>query len=603
MLKIDGPYEPTWESLDKHEIPQWFLDDKVGFSMHWGPYAVPAWASQKAGIGPGSYSEWYFNQMYVNGSPTREHHDKVWGKDFFYDDFIPMFTAENFNADDWMKGLKENGVKYYFITSKHHDGFCLWDTKYTDRNSVKMGPKRDILGELVEAARKYGIKIGFYYSLYEWYNPQYVNELTENTWLGSPEKQREHVKELGYAGYKEIDNYVDDFMVPQIVELIDNYHPDYLCFDGEWDHPVSYWRGRQIAAYYYNQAAKRGQDVLLNDRFGIGTRGQKGDFFHVEYFANIDKSLPWAMWRGFGKSFGHNTNEAPNAFLTPKQVVEMIVDGVSNNGNIEFNVGPTVDGRIDEPEWSLVQQMGAWLRINGEAIYGAQSSPMGNLKFGRVTHKPEDKKLYIHVFDWPNDGKIKLGGIQNTIKAAYIISDKTNRLKVDQSQKGLKTIQGPIQAPGIHVPVIVVEYEGNLEVVEYFEYKKIDKKDAFTLDSKDAAVKGKQLRFEEGNNALGFWSSKNDYPLWGVELSQKATYKLAVELACPKGQGGSFYIEVDGQRIGKVHQVPSTSGWSAFEKFSLGEIALKKGKHKIAIKAEGLKGALMNLKSLKFTNE
>ncbi|MCG8306931.1 MAG: alpha-L-fucosidase [Cytophagales bacterium] len=599
MLDIDGPYQPTWESLDKHEIPEWFLNCKVGFSMHWGPYAVPAWASQKAGIGPGSYSEWYFNQMHIPDSPTRAHHDKIWGKDFAYDDFIPLFTAENFNANDWMKGLKENGIRYFFITSKHHDGFCLWDTKYTNRNSVKMGPKRDILRELVDAARKYGMKIGFYYSLYEWYNPIYVRELTKDTWLGDPETQKAFTEKLDYKGLMEHESYVDDFMVPQIVELIDKFQPDYLCFDGEWDHPVSYWRGRQIAAYYYNQAAKRGQEVLLNDRFGIGTRGNKGDFFHVEYSANIDKSLPWAMWRGFGKSFGHNTNEAPHAFLTPKQVVEMIVDCVSNNGNVEFNVGPTIDGRIDEPEWSLVQQMGAWLRTNGEAIYGAQSSPMGNLKFGRITHRLNLKKLYVHVFDWPNDGKITLKGIRNNITSVYVLSDKDSKLKVDQSIKGVKTIQAPIQAPGIHVPVLVVEYSGNLKVVEYMEYYGANDKGIISLKAEEALIRGSQLRFEADNKALGYWSNKKDHPLWGLNIEKTGNYGIVIELACPSAvAGGSFYIAVDGKPIDLKAKVPATSGWGSFKKVSLGEHKFKKGKYQIAVHSEKDGGALMNLRAI-----
>jgi alpha-L-fucosidase len=460
LLNQDGPYKATWESLETHKTPEWFRNAKIGFSMHWGPYAVPAWAVRDVGIGAESYSEWYWMQMNRTDSPTRKHHNKIWGKEVKYDQFIPMFKAENFNANDWMKGLKENGVKYFFITSKHHDGFCLWNTQFTNRNSLKMGPKRDILKELVDAARKHDIKIGFYYSLFEWYNPTYVNELKEKTWLGTPEEQRKLVKELGYDGFIKNDNYVDDYMIPQIVELIELFQPDLLYLDGEWDWPETYWKGRQIAAYYYNQAAKRGQEVLLNDRFGKGSRGKYGDLFHVEYHADVDKKLPWAMWRGFGKSFGHNTNEDPTAFLTPKQVVEMVVDCISNNGNIEFNVGPTVDGRIDEPEWSLIQQMGTWLKINGESIYDAESSPIGNLDFGRLTHKPMEKKLFLHVYDWPKDGKIVVKDIKNKIKNAYILAN-SEKLEINQKDKNI-TIQGPVQSPGIHVPVIVLEYEGEI---------------------------------------------------------------------------------------------------------------------------------------------
>ena len=478
LLNLKGPYEPTWESLAKHNAPQWFLDDKIGFSMHWGPYAVPAWATQGAGIGPSSYSEWYWNQMNKANSATAKHHKATWGEKFSYDDFIELFTAENFDADEWMRELKKNGVRYFYITSKHHDGFCLWDTKYTDRNSMKMGPKRDILRELVDAARKYNIKIGFYYSLYEWFNPAYVRELEKPNWFGTPEELQSLSKKMGYKGYIDVENYVDDYMVPQIVELIENFHPDYMCFDGEWDHPEAYWRMKQVAAYYYNQAAKRGQEVIMNDRFGIGTRGKRGDFFHVEYHANIDKSLPWAMWRGFGKSFGHNKNEAPDAFLSPAQVVQMLVNCVAENGNIEFNVGPTVDGRIDQPEWGLIQQMGLWLKTNGEAVYGAKGSPIGKPKFGRMTHKPESNKLYLHVFSWPNDGKIKLKGVANKIKKAWLLSDPSIKLSVEANREGVILINAPKQAPDMHVSVIALEYAGDLKVVDYgiSDFTSMDKK-------------------------------------------------------------------------------------------------------------------------------
>lgn len=599
MLKTDGPYKATWESLGKHKAPQWFRDEKVGFSMHWGPYAVPAWATQGAGVGPSSYSEWYFNQMHIEDGPTRKHHDETYGEDFKYDQFIPMFTADNFDADEWMRELKRNGVRYFYITSKHHDGFCLWDTKYTDRNSMKMGPKRDILRELTDAARKHGIRIGFYYSLYEWYNPAYVKELTDKTWLGTPEEQQEMVAKMGYDGYKPIKNYVDDFMVPQIVELIDNFQPDYLCFDGEWDHPESYWRMKQVAAYYYNQAAKRGQEVIMNDRFGSGTRGKRGDFFHVEYYANVDKSLPWAMWRGFGKSFGHNLNEAPDAFLSPTKAVQMVVDCVAENGNIEFNVGPTVDGRIDQPEWGLIQSIGQWLQINGEAIYSAKGSPMGKLKFGRVTHKPEKKTLYLHVFNWPKDGILAVNGIKNKVKNVQLLENK--EIKLEAKQKGLQLkIHGPKQAPSLHATVVKIEYEGTLGVEEYFEYLKADKRGNFTLDAPSAATKA-GLRLEEARGALGFWSGSAAYAYWGVELTKAATYKVAIELACPANSGGEFYLEANGKQVGKVHTVPTTGDWGNFKKFQFGNIKLPKGKYKFAVKCKTLKGALMNLKAVTLT--
>jgi alpha-L-fucosidase len=271
---------------------------------------------------------------------------------------------------------------------------------------------------------------------------------------------------------------------------------------------------------------------------------------------------------------------------------------VAENGNIEFNVGPTVDGRIDQPEWGLIQSIGNWLKVNAEAIYNAKGSPIGKLKYGRATHKPEKKTIYLHVFNWSDDGQFAVNGIKNKVTNAYLLADKSINLNVEQSGLQLK-IGAPKQAPGLHVSVIVLEYEGELEVVEYFEFKKADKKGNFALDAESASIKGKGLRFEEGNNALGFWTSKDDYPLWGMEVKENGTFKVSVELACPQSNGGTFFLEIDGKQVGETFKVPVTGGWSSFEEVSLGSIKIKKGKHKVAVKSKELKGALMNLKALK----
>lgn len=392
-----GPYKPQWESLVTHPIPGWFTEDKVGLSAHWGPYAVPGWTPKKDTPYGVAYAEWYWQWMGSNDA-VKEYHKKHYG-DASYDDFIDGtknlisgetegFYAENFDADEWMQIFKDAGVKYFFITSKHHDGFCIWDSKYTNRNSMQMGPKRDLYGEMVTAARKHGIKIGLYYSYYEWNNPYYLGKENINDYKGCKMLNDEDGDGLS-------NEYVDDFMIPQIKELIDKYHPDYICFDGEWDHPYPYWRSRQIVAYYYNQAATRGQEVLINDRFGSGkdgfseTRGVYGDFRHVEYHASIDRTKPWAMWRGFGNSYGYNRNEHPDNILSPKQVIEMLIDCVSRNGNIEFNIGPKADGTISEIDLGLLASMGEWLKVNAEAIYGTQTIEPYQDNKARLTKKEE----------------------------------------------------------------------------------------------------------------------------------------------------------------------------------------------------------------------
>ncbi len=470
-----GPYRPSWASLTTHPLPAWFQHDKIGLSAHWGPYAVPGWTPRKDTPYGVAYAEWYWQWMQSNQAVQDYHRDTYGG--VHYDEFIDGtqnlvtgevdgFFAKDFDADRLMKRFKDAGVRYFFITSKHHDGFCLWDTKYTDRNAAKMGPQRDLLRELTDAARANGLRIGFYYSFYEWFNPIYRGEEDLSGYEG--------IKPLHDEDGDGVANeYVDDFMLPQIKELIDAYHPDYLCFDGEWDHGYPYWRARQLVAYYYNQAAQRGQEVVVNDRFGqkkegvSDTRGVYGDFYHVEYHANIDRAKPWAMWRGFGNSYGYNRNEHPDNILSIRDTLRMVVDVVAENGNVEFNLGPKADGTLARFENERLAAMGAWLRVNGEAIYGTTRSPVGTLPNGRLTHKPSAKTLYYHVYDWPQTGTVDLPGVSNEIRRARLLADPSAELAVSNPEEGLIRIQLPSRAPDPHVSVIALEYEGELDAVPF----------------------------------------------------------------------------------------------------------------------------------------
>lgn len=345
-------YKPIWESLDSHKIPKWYDDAKIGLSMHWGVYSVPAWAPREKEI---SYAEWYGFRMHEAGNPTVQYHKNTYGENFSYDDFIPRWKAELYKPQEWAEFAKAMGAKYMFITSKHHDGFCLWPSKYTDRNAAKMGPQKDLLGPFFDAARKQGLKVGLYYSLYEWFNPLYTGQ------------------DIIYAGLKNVDNYVDDFMVPQIKELIDLYHPDFFFFDGEWDHPESFWKMKEVVAYYYNEAEKRNQEVFVNDRFGKEERGKHGDLYNVEYsFEKGNEGLlthKWSYWQGIAKTFGYNQDTDVEDCLSPKQFIDKVIIGVAKNGNFDINVGPTASGLIPEYEQYPLLKLGEWLQTNSEAIY------------------------------------------------------------------------------------------------------------------------------------------------------------------------------------------------------------------------------------------
>lgn len=237
-------YEANWESIDSRPIPSWYNNAKFGIFIHWGPYSVPAFSKV------GTYSEWYWNQLVKKDkkgevNEYKEFHKRVYGDNFAYPDFVPMFKCELFDADQWANVFKESGAKYVVLTSKHHDGYCLWPSAESDKswgrpwNSTNSGPMRDLLGELTNSVRNKNLKMGIYYSLYEWYNPLYKAD---------------------------VDLYVNKHMTPQFKDVVEKYAPSLIFTDGEWDHP--YTACKAIAVLSYNP---------LNSRFCCI---QKSEPFH-----------------------------------------------------------------------------------------------------------------------------------------------------------------------------------------------------------------------------------------------------------------------------------------------------------------------------------
>ncbi len=398
-----GPYEPTVESLESHPLPQWYDDAKFGIFVHWGAYSVPAWGPR------GSYAEWYWSYLNNPGSPTFEHHRDTYGEDVPYDRFLDDWKAENFDADAWIDLFNDAGAKYFVLTSKHHDGMALWDTATSTRDAVDRGPGRDLAGELFATAREDGrLRAGFYYSLYEWFNPDYSGRQPTNPYTG---------EEIPYTGVEPVEDYVQDYMKPQMYELIDRYDPDLLWCDGEWERDSPYWDLLPVLAHYYNQAADRAdpKDVVVANRCRIKPgqfRGEQLDFTTPEYEVESDiTEHKWESSRGIGRSYGYNRNEPISDYLTSDQLIDSLVDIVSKNGNLLLNVGPRADGTIPELQQQRLRDIGAWLRVNGEAIYGTTyynhaEEPAGD---DDVRYTVKDGALYAIALDWPGR-TLTLGG-------------------------------------------------------------------------------------------------------------------------------------------------------------------------------------------------
>ncbi len=421
-LNINGQnYKPEWESLDKRPVPQWFQDSKFGIFIHWGVYSVPAWGPTGDSIGVyDKYAEWYWRKMDQAGKVQKyfkDFHTKTYGPNFRYQDFAPMFKAELFDPDKWAELFKESGAKYIVLTSKHHEGFTLWPSAQSwNWNSVDVGPHRDLCGDLTTAVKNKGLHMGFYYSLYEWYNPIYQSNLTA---------------------------YVNEHMIPQMKDLVIRYTPDILWTDGEWDKPSRDWKSEEFLAWLYNESPVK-DNIVVNDRWGSETRSKHGGFYTTEYGLigdkeGIDNSVPhpWEECRGIGTSFGFNRNEGLSDYSTSKQLIRLLVSTVSAGGNLLLDIGPAADGTIPVIMQQRLLELGKWLNTNGEAIYSTKTyiKTKRDVEINPETNKTifftqKNKELYIICLNWPR-GDIVLKGVapDNMVRALLLGTDRSVSVK------------------------------------------------------------------------------------------------------------------------------------------------------------------------------
>ncbi|MFZ5515588.1 MAG: alpha-L-fucosidase [Candidatus Zhuqueibacterota bacterium] len=334
-------YQATWESLKSRPYPQWFSDAKLGIFIHWGVYSVPAWSGRE------QYAEWFLRGLESGDSARIQFQKRAFGENFTYRDYAPLFKAELFEANEWAQLFARSGARYVILVSKHHDGYCLWPSRYAPGwNSSDVGPRRDIVGELSAAVRNAGLKMGLYYSLPEWNNRLF-------RWYTDPNDQ--------------IGPYVEQHMIPQFRELISAYRPEVLFTDGEWFHSAETWHAPELIAWYYNLV---GPDAIVNNRWGAGS---DIGFLTPEYSAGIHiTDRPWAECRGLGRSFGLNRNEKLDAYLSASELIHFFVKAVAHGGGMTLNVGPGADGQIPLLQQERLVQLGRWLQVNGEAIYGSK---------------------------------------------------------------------------------------------------------------------------------------------------------------------------------------------------------------------------------------
>ncbi|XP_061167091.1 alpha-L-fucosidase-like [Saccostrea echinata] len=384
---VGQKYKPNWESLESRPLPPWFDDSKIGLLITWGVYSVPS-----------IYTEWFWYAWKTEKIPeVVDFMNKFYPPDFTYADFAPMFTAEFYNPDQWADIFKASGAKYVVLITKQPEGFCNWPSKQAfNWNSMDVGPNRDLVGELERSIRnRTDIHFGLYYCLLEWYHPLYLKD-----------------KANGFR----TQSFVESKVMPELHDIVNRYKPDIVWSDGNWEADDQYWNATNFLAWLYNESPVKDK-VVVNDRWGNNTQCKHGGFFDCDdkYDPGKLQKRKWEEAREMDKySWGFRRRARIDDYLSINQLLTYLARTVSCGGNFLLNVGPTKDGVIPPVQEERLRQMGAWLSINGEAIYGSEPWSHQNDTIAEnlwYTAKYLNGRVFVYaiMLDWPKTNTLVLG--------------------------------------------------------------------------------------------------------------------------------------------------------------------------------------------------
>lgn len=562
MAQSDGLLKKE-STADRDRRMGWWREARFGLFIHWGLYSAAA-------------GEWQGKTIRGTGEWIM-HNAPIAPRD--YETLAPTFNPTKFDADAWVRLAKDAGMKYIVITSKHHDGFSIYDSKVSDWDIIDRTPfKRDPLRELAAACKNHGIVLCFYHSIWDWHH--------------------ECAKAPHFAKYVEV-------MKAQLKELLTNYGKiGVLWFDGEWDPEWTEAMGKDLYAYCRSIQP----DLIINNRVGKGRNDMQGMNKYEDAagdFCTPEQEIParglpgvdWESCMTMNDTWGFRKDD--HRWKSSTEIIRMLCDSVSKGGNFLLNVGPTAEGEIPAESVARLRDAASWMATNKAAIYGTKAGPFRKLAFGRSATQPG--RLLLYVFDWPADGKLLLPGLKSNIKSARLLADPARIVVATRSGDDLLLNVGTT-CPDKHVACVTIDLDGPLEVTAPAQAPGADGK--IELLAKDADLLGHVLKLEGAANAenVGFWTRPEDAVEWRLTVAATGVFDVAAEIACdPSSVGNTATFRIAEQDLSV--RVPSTGGWKNFELRPIGKVRLDAQKaHVLSVSgSSGQRGALMNLRRVVLT--
>ena len=581
---VRAEYEPTWESLERHEVPEWFRDAKLGIYTHWGAIT---WAIRHSEQSFG----WYGMRMYKEDHPAFEYHREHYGDqdEVGYKDLVPRFKTPAFDADRWASLFKEAGARFAGPVAVHHDNYLMWDSELSRWNAAEVGPERDITGELAEAIRERDMKfIASFHHGFSWryYEPAYTYD------AGDPQYSDLYC-EPHESGAPPTDSY-QTMWLDKVKEAVNNYSPSLIWFDFGLGKVIQPEYQRRMFAFYYNWALEHDRLGVVTHKHGGPAHG--GDIHQYTGVLDFERGrsdhltdYPWLTDTSIGPWYHHKNPD----YKSTNELVDILVDIVSKNGCMLLNVGPDARGRIPKKGRELLRGLGGWLDVNGDAIYGTRPWKVygegpTHVKGGafiesegspytpqdlRFTQSKDGERLYVIALGWPGDDL--------TVRSMQVDERASGaRIELLGREKALNYHLNDQRQPVIEIP----KMDANERPCEHacafrltgFEVSLSPQAvysgpDSITLNPKEATLEGERIRVQDTppNPNVGYWDKPEERIHWLVEIPEKGSYRVAGEFGSAAG-ASSLELTLDGQSL--TAEVPQTEEWASTKMIEFGEL-------------------------------